>query len=448
MTDHDDAPTSRLAPILAMGFITSAAMWFVGFVTHLPGVELSGPAVAVPLLAMQFLGCLLAGRLVTKSASITTGIGAGVVSGVINLLVLGSVLASGESEGANALRDNAFAIAITSVAAAGVLGGIAGLVGGKLSSECRCRTLDAGTWHFRFALAAPIAALPTLLSGGIVTSAEAGLAVPDWPASFGSNMFLFSLSKMTGGIYYEHAHRLFGSLTGLTVLSILIYTLARKGVRASAKATAIAAFIAVCVQGVIGGIRVTSAEPTADPAVTADHMGSIALAMTHGVTGQITFALLLVLAAVLSAGWASAPRAERSDGFLRLFSMVLFVTLILQLVLGGGVRHSEMHPKFLHTHLLVSVIVLVAAGLAGFRAIGKFKDVTVLRKLGHATVHSIALQFLLGVAALIVLVMGKDDPENTPAEIILATAHQANGALVLGAGTLLFLWVRRLVPKG
>jgi len=210
------ATESRIAPILAAGFITACAMWAVGFVTHLPGIELSGSIVAIPLFAVQFFGCLLAGRLVPKRVSLTTGTGAGLVTGIINLLVLGSVLAKGEGDSANTLQDNALLIAGTSILFSGILGAIGGFVGSKLSSDCPCRTLDARKWFFRFALAAPIAALPTLLSGGIVTSAEAGLAVPDWPSSFGSNMFLFSLSKMTGGIYYEHAHRLFGALVGIT----------------------------------------------------------------------------------------------------------------------------------------------------------------------------------------------------------------------------------------
>ena len=65
---------------------------------------------------------------------------------------------------------------------------------------------------------AVMATLFLLIAGGLVTSAREGLAVVDWPNSFGYNMFLYPPSRMTGGIYYERAHRLFGSLVGLTVL--------------------------------------------------------------------------------------------------------------------------------------------------------------------------------------------------------------------------------------
>jgi len=123
------------------------------------------------------------------------------------------------------------------------------------------------------------------------------------------------------------------------------------------------------------------------------------------------------------------------------------VLLGVQLLLGGATRHSDLNPAFMHPHTLVAIFVLVAATMVGFRAIANFKDNDTLRKLGHACLHSTGLQFVLGIAAMIVLLLGADDEKNTAAEVVLATAHQANGAIVLGAGTLMFFWVRRLVPK-
>ena len=54
--------------------------------------------------------------------------------------------------------------------------------------------------------------------GALVKSTESGLSVPDWPTTFGKNMFLFPLSSMVGGIFYEHSHRLIASLVGLCIL--------------------------------------------------------------------------------------------------------------------------------------------------------------------------------------------------------------------------------------
>ena len=81
---------------------------------------------------------------------------------------------------------------------------------------------SAADWHGVMAAATTSAIVLVVVAGGLVTSTETGLAVPDWPNSYGVNMFLYPLSRMTGGIYFEHAHRLYGSLVGLTALLHMI----------------------------------------------------------------------------------------------------------------------------------------------------------------------------------------------------------------------------------
>src|ERR671915_2638724 len=77
-------------------------------------------------------------------------------------------------------------------------------------------------WPHRFALLTALVTFPLLFVGGLVTSTGSGLAVPDWPTTFGHNMFLYPLSGMVGGILYEHSHRLLGALVGfLTVVLTL-----------------------------------------------------------------------------------------------------------------------------------------------------------------------------------------------------------------------------------
>src|SRR3984893_7259872 len=74
-------------------------------------------------------------------------------------------------------------------------------------------------WLHRFAFFTAIATLFLICSGGMVTSKGAGLAVPDWPTTFGYNMFLFPISKWVGGIFFEHIHRLGVSTAGfLTII--------------------------------------------------------------------------------------------------------------------------------------------------------------------------------------------------------------------------------------
>ena len=81
-----------------------------------------------------------------------------------------------------------------------------------------------GWLHF-FALATMLFALPLIFMGGLVTSKEVGLAVPDYPTSFGYNMFLLPLDQWVGnfGIYEEHSHRLMGSLVGLLTLILAVW---------------------------------------------------------------------------------------------------------------------------------------------------------------------------------------------------------------------------------
>src|SRR4051812_45788032 len=75
-------------------------------------------------------------------------------------------------------------------------------------------------WLHRFALLTAIATLGLIGIGGLVTSHEAGMAVPDWPTTFGYNMFFFPISQWVGGIFYEHTHRLMASVVGLLVVGL------------------------------------------------------------------------------------------------------------------------------------------------------------------------------------------------------------------------------------
>src|SRR5260221_4203970 len=75
-----------------------------------------------------------------------------------------------------------------------------------------------------FAVISTISVLGLICSGGLVTSHDAGMAVPDWPNSFGYNMFLFPISRWVGGVFFEHTHRLIASLVGLLTIGLCIAT--------------------------------------------------------------------------------------------------------------------------------------------------------------------------------------------------------------------------------
>ena len=127
-----------------------------------------------------------------------------------------------------------------------------------------------------------------IVIGAIVTSTDSGLAVPDWPTTFGYNMFLYPLSEMVGGVLYEHSHRLMGSLVGILTIALLVLLLVRDS-RKWLKWIGLAALIAVVVQGVLGGLRVTQINRN--------------FAIVHACLAQAFFALLCGIAWFTSRDW-------------------------------------------------------------------------------------------------------------------------------------------------
>ncbi len=106
-------------------------------------------------------------------------------------------------------------------------------------------------WLHRFALLTAIATLVLIGVGGLVTSHGVGMSVPDWPTTYGYNMFLFPISKWVGGIFYEHTHRLVASAVGF-LTAILAVWLWIKESRPWLRWLGIVAFFAVVLQGVAG----------------------------------------------------------------------------------------------------------------------------------------------------------------------------------------------------
>lgn len=420
-----------IADVLALGFGTTVAMWAVGYVGRLPVVMAPGSVLVPVFLACVVAGGFLAGRLTERGWS--GGLWVGLLSGAVNLLVLGGLLTN---RGTGELAPSAAWWVPGFLAASAVLGAV-GAAAGAIRAG---RRLGPRAWAGTFVKVGAGATLLLLAVGGLVTSHGAGLAVVDWPNSYGYNMFLFPLSRMTGGIYYEHAHRLFGALVGLTTL-VMAAVLQRVEERAWVRRLAWGAFALVVVQGILGGLRVTGrfTLSTSPQAVAPNVM----LAVVHGVLGQIFLATMVALAVFTSGAWRTANplEARPSAATDRWLGPLLTGLVVVQVVLGAVQRHLA---SGLMIHVTLAVIVALVALATGARAWGLNPASLRLRVLGHAVVNVTIVQLMLGAAALVATHRGG------PAafEVTVRTAHQWCGAMLLACVVTLTLWTYRLLPSG
>lgn len=239
-------------------------------------------------------------------------------------------------------------------------------------------------WLHRFAVFTALATLALIALGGLVTSREAGMSVPDWPNSYGYNMFLFPPSKWIGGILYEHTHRLWASTVGLLIVALMRWlggresrgTLAIVGALETLAGTAIfmlfpsqkatggflvgiggiillaalvwirnqaaprplpqlgwLALALVQVQGLLGGLRVV---------LFKDEIG-----IFHAALAQLFFVLLCAIALISSRWWTNRERetSPRSgllvDSPLRIWFVATTALILFQLILGATMRHQH-----------------------------------------------------------------------------------------------------------
>jgi heme a synthase len=289
-------------------------------------------------------------------------------------------------------------------------------------------------WHNRFAKLVAVCTLLLIAAGGMVTSTGSGLSVPDWPTTYGQNMFTFPLSKWVGGIRYEHFHRLVASTVGFLTIILAVWTW-RVESRRWVRTLGWACLGAVVLQGLLGGLTVLLKLP---PAVSIGHAG----------LAQIFFCLTVTMALVTSRGWRSnaSPVHDTTLSFLTAGLTALVYT---QILLGATMRHTNagmaiptfplafghLVPPFWNAGIAIHFAHRVGAGVV---------TIFVLAAVGHVFYHhrtrrelarpaalllaSVIVQIALG--ALVVL---------SGLQPIINTAHVVNGALVLGTSVVLML---------
>ena len=282
-------------------------------------------------------------------------------------------------------------------------------------------------WPYRLAVLTACATFPLLFIGGLVTSKGAGLAVPDWPTTFGYNMFLYPWSKMVGGIFYEHSHRLVGSLVGLCTIFLAV-ALWFKEPRRWLRWLGVAALAMVIAQGVLGGLRVVLLEHT--------------LAIIHASFAQAFFAFVAGLAVLTSPEWRGQIKEQpiEDGGKLLRLSVITTAMIYLQVVFGAVLRHTG---ERLDLHLVFALLVTVHVLLLITRVTRSHSAHPKLVRLAALLGGFLVLQVLLGVGSYAGKYMSlfRISGEGV---VYITTTHLAVGALMLVTSLILTLRALRL----
>ncbi len=168
--------------------------------------------------------------------------------------------------------------------------------------------------------------LSLIFVGALIKSHEVGLSVPDWPTSYGKQMFSFPLSDMIGGIFYEHGHRLFATIVGfLTLLQFMIISFTNHP--SWIKKMSLISLILVITQGLLGGMTVLFFLPPP-------------ISVMHGVLAQTFFVTIIFVAYSLSDSRAN-KREVPYPLLIRRGAIVITLLVFIQLVLGALVRHTS-----------------------------------------------------------------------------------------------------------
>ena len=269
-----------------------------------------------------------------------------------------------------------------------------------------------------------------LIAGALVTSNDAGLSVPDRPTSFG---YYVKLPPWTGGIRYEHTHRLIAWGVGSLTIGLAMWTWVAER-RMWMKRLAFAALGTVIVQGILGGITVLKFLP---PLVST----------AHAMVGQTFFCIAVTIALFSSRRWIEEhPRVvfDMRRPTLVSLTQLSVLALYVQLFLGGMFRH---HGMSWWPHVVNACAVAVILTWTAVRALSQYSEIDAVRRPAILMLSLMVTQLCLGFGAFITRVMwGRDAVQPETAMIVATVAHTVTGALLLATTVVLAIQVWRHVP--
>jgi heme a synthase len=263
---------------------------------------------------------------------------------------------------------------------------------------------------------------PLLISGGQVTTYRVGMAVPDWPTTFGINMFLYRFWNASWGVFIEHRHRLLGSALGIAAIVLAVW-FAVAETRRWMRVLGFVALLAVIGQGLLGASRVL--------------FNSTLYAAVHASTAELVFALLVALGVLTGRDWLENKARFPDHEHLRRRAIVTLALVYGQMVAGAILRHFS---AGLAVHAVLAIAVWGHAAMLAWRVERVKASVPSLFPSARAMALIVSVQMLLGVAAWWMLRPFDGIPRAvTTAQALIRTGHLANGALLLAASVILTL---------
>lgn len=259
-----------------------------------------------------------------------------------------------------------------------------------------------------------------LMAGGLVTSHQAGLAVPDWPLSYGR-----FFPPMVGNIFWEHGHRMIaGAVALLTVLNAVL--IQKYEPRTGIRRLAWAGVVMVFTQALLGGLTVLLLLP---PAVS----------IAHACLGQTFFCLVIALTYYQSPfaeteNPADPPEAPR----IRRLARLTFIFLYLQLILGATVRHTSLGVPY---HVIGAFLVVVHVLLLSSRLLHAGRWYEHLSRPALLMAAMTLLQVFLGIGSFIFKFMVRQGYQPSLGRVAFTAAHQTLGAVILGTAALILVAV-------
>jgi heme a synthase len=280
---------------------------------------------------------------------------------------------------------------------------------------------------YRWSILLAFCTVLLVVAGGLVTSRDAGLSVPDWPLSYGRLM-----PPMEGGILYEHGHRMVATTVGILTIVSMVW-LFRAERRKWLRWVGVVALLAVILQGVLGGLTVLYLLPWW-------------ISTSHACLAQLFFSTTVAMALFTSDWWLRGPMPVEEDPRfpIRNLSLAAPACVLGQLALGAAARHKAIGSIY---HISAAPIVSGVILWVALRTLLHYAGNRELRLASTTLLAVTFCQVFLGIAAYMSRIASADAVQPMPLMVTFTVLHVVVGALTMAVSVALAILVRRNVTE-